>query len=133
MSSNLRIPLALFLLRISVFGVMLIWTLDKFLNPEHAKAVYEHFYFLGGLGHGVMYILGGIEILILLGFVAGAMKTFTYGAVLVFHAISTLSSYAQYLSPYDGANILFFAAWPMLAACIALFLLRDLDTRWALA
>lgn len=26
----------------------------------------------------------------------------------------------------------FFAAWPMLAACIALYLLRDLDTPWAL-
>jgi hypothetical protein len=27
-------------------------------------------------------------------------------------------------------NLLFFAAWPMLAACIALYMLRDLDTRW---
>ena len=25
-------------------------------------------------------------------------------------------------------NLLFFAAWPMLAACFALYLLRDLDT-----
>jgi putative oxidoreductase len=25
-------------------------------------------------------------------------------------------------------NLLFFAAWPMLAACIALYLLRDQDT-----
>ncbi len=27
---------------------------------------------------------------------------------------------------------IFFAAWPMLAACITLYLLRDLDTLWAM-
>ncbi len=46
------------------------------------------------------------------------------------HAVSTLSSFRQYLAPFKGPNLLFFAAWPMLAACIALFLLRDLDTLW---
>jgi hypothetical protein len=52
-------------------------------------------------------------------------KRYTYGLVLVFHGVSTLSSWKQYiLEP----NLLFFAAWPMLAACIALYLLRDLDT-----
>jgi len=28
--------------------------------------------------------------------------------------------------------VLFFAAWPMLAACFALYYLRDLDTKWTL-
>jgi len=42
------------------------------------------------------------------------------------HTVSTLSSYAQYLDPFN--NLLFFAAWPMLAACVALFLLRGHDT-----
>jgi len=32
----------------------------------------------------------------------------------------------QYLNPWQ--NLLFFAAWPMLAACVALYLLRDADT-----
>jgi hypothetical protein len=27
-------------------------------------------------------------------------------------------------------DLLFFAAWPMLAAFFALYLLRDFDTRW---
>jgi hypothetical protein len=61
---------------------------------------------------------------------AGAWRTWTYGAVLAMHAVSTLSSFRQYLAPFEGPNILFFAAWPMLAACVALFLLRDLDTLW---
>jgi uncharacterized membrane protein YkgB len=124
--------LALLLLRISVFIVMLVWTLDKFINPEHAAAVYEKFYLLGGLGKEIMYGIGVIELVILAGFILGAWKRVTYGAVLAFHTISTLSSYKQYLAPYDGPNILFFAAWPMLAACIALYLLRDRDVLFSL-
>jgi putative oxidoreductase len=46
--------------------------------------------------------------------------------VFVFHAISTVASYRQYLDPF--ANLLFFAAWPMLAACYTLYILRDFDT-----
>jgi hypothetical protein len=65
---------------------------------------------------------------LILAFVAGVQKRLTYGLVFVLHGISTLSSYRQYLDPFD--NLLFFAAWPMLAACCALYSLRDLDTRW---
>ena len=127
MNESDRLGLSLLLLRIGVFIVMLVWTLDKFINPGHAATVYEKFYLLGGLGKEIMYGVGVIELVILAGFILGAWKRVTYGAVLVFHTISTLSSYKQYLAPYDGPNILFFAAWPMLAACIALYLLRDRD------
>ncbi len=127
-----NIALSLLLLRLSVFLVMLMWTIDKILNPGHASKVYEHFYYLSGLAPGVMYLLAGIELLILIGFLFGVYKKYTYGAVLLFHGISTLSSYKQYLSPFDGPHLLFFAAWPMLAACVALFLLRDSDVMYTL-
>ena len=39
--------------------------------------------------------------------------------------------FKQYLAPFEGPNLLFYAAWPMLAACFALYRLRDLDTLWA--
>jgi uncharacterized membrane protein YkgB len=132
MSERDRIGLALLLLRVSIFVVMLVWTLDKFINPGHAAAVYEKFYLLGGLGKELMYGVGAIELIILAGFICGAWKRITYGTVLALHTISTLASYKQYLAPYDGANILFFAAWPMLAACITLYLLRDRDTLFSL-
>jgi hypothetical protein len=64
----------------------------------------------------------------LLAFVAGAWQRWTYGAVLLLHGVSTLSSWQQYLNAFD--NLLFFAAWPMLAACFALYLLRDADRLW---
>lgn len=127
-----RVKIALFYLRISVFFVMLMWTLDKFVRPEHAISVYEHFYFIGGLGEPLVYLIGAVELAILLAFVAGIKKLWTYGAVLLFHSVSTLSSFQQYLNPYEGPHLLFFAAWPMLAACFALFYLRETDTRYTL-
>ena len=132
MSDDRRITLCLLLLRVSVFIVMFMWTLDKFVNPEHAATVYGVFYGLEGMGATTMYALAAAEMAIIAGFVAGYRKKWTYGAVLLFHAVSTLSSYKQYLAPFAPGHLLFFAAWPMLAACFALFLLRDLDRRWVI-
>jgi hypothetical protein len=127
-----RVCASLLALRLSIFLVMLMWTLDKFLNPEHAAGVYSHFYLAPALGAGAMRAIGAVELLFLVGFVLGYRKRLTYGAVLVFHAISTLSSYAQYLSPWEPYHLLFFAAWPMLVACFTLYWLRDLDTKLTL-
>lgn len=127
-----RLALVLFLLRISVFAVMLIWTIDKFVNPAHGVAVYAHFYAIEGLEEQMMQIIGAIELVILAAFLLGLFKTWTYGAVLVFHAISTLSSWQIYMDPFADHHLLFFAAWPMLAACLALFLLREADSMLSL-
>ena len=128
MKNERRIALSLLLLRVGVFIVMFMWTLDKFVNPQHAAAVYEKFYLIKGVGSAVMSVIGAVELIVIIGFLIGFQKKWTYGAVLVLHAVSTLSSYPQYLSPFQ--NLLFFAAWPMLAACFVLFYLRDLDRMW---
>lgn len=109
---------------------MLMWTLDKFIRPEHAAAVFAKFYFIGGLGNSIIYIIGAIQLAVIIGFVLGWQKPFTYGAVLFFHAISTFSAFKQYFAPFADVNLLFFAAWPMLAACFTLYYLKNLDTHW---
>ena len=129
MNNEDRISLALLTLRLAVFLVMLVWTLDKFFNPAHSAAVFENFYLISGLGPAVFLIIGILELALIVGFLLGVKKTVTYGAVLILHAVSTLSSWQQYLG-FD--SLLFFAAWPMLAACYALFALRDLDTKFTL-
>ena len=128
-----RVGVALLVLRLTVFLVMLIWTIDKFVRPAHAISVYEHFYFLHGLGPAIIYSVAVAELLLLIGFVIGFAPRLTYGLVLLLHAVSTFSSFHQYLHPYEGPNILFFAAWPMLGACFALYYLRDLDTLWSIS
>lgn len=123
-----HLPLSLLLLRLGVLAVMLPWTLDKFIHPDHSASVFGGFYGLGGMTSTFFLVVGALQLLILLGFALGYLKQWTYGAVLAMHTVSTLASWKMYLA----WNLLFFAAWPMLAACIALFMLRDHDTLWNL-
>ena len=123
-----RVPLVLLLTRLSIFLVMLMWTLDKFFNPDHTSAIFQSFYGVGGVGTTPIYVIGVIQLILVIGFVIGYKKTITYGAVLIMHGLSTLVSFPRYLEPFQ--NLLFFAGWPMLAGCFAVFFLRDLDTLW---
>ncbi|KFZ31836.1 hypothetical protein IDSA_03895 [Pseudidiomarina salinarum] len=125
--TKVRLQWSLFALRLGVFIVMLVWTLDKFVNPGHSAGVFENFYFISGLGETAFFVIGIIQLAIIIGFLLGFRKRITYGLVLIMHGISTLASFPVYLSPFN--NLLFFAAWPMLAACLALYLLRDEDQK----
>lgn len=126
MNIDKRLSISLLFLRLTVFLVMFMWTLDKFLNPEHTAGVYENFYGIGGLSAPVVYLIGSVQAVFVIGFLCGVYRAVTYGVILLLHAVSTFSSYKQYMDPFE--NLLFFAAWPMLAAAFALFLLRDRDT-----
>lgn len=126
MTPTLRhLDLSLLLLRLGVGLVMAMWAADKFVNPAHSGAVLENFYGLPALGSEVFVVIGVIQAAIVLLFVTGTLRGLSYGAIMVMHGASTLSSWKQYLDGFD--NLLFFAAWPMLAACVALFLLRTHD------
>ena len=99
MTDRDRIATSLLALRLGVFIVMVMWTLDKFVNASHAARVFEGFYGVGGLGQPVMAAIGIAELLLILAFVVGYQKRISYGGVLLLHGISTLSSYRQYLDP----------------------------------
>jgi len=120
-----KLELSLLTLRVSVFVVMAMWSVDKLVNPGHASAVFENFYFIGGMGSTLLLVIGLLQLGIEIAFLLGVWKVWTYGFVLVTHAVSTLSSWQQYLDPFN--NMLFLAAIPMLGACLALFLLRESD------
>lgn len=127
MTDTRRLEVSLLALRLGVFAVLAMWVADKFINPAHGSAVFAGFYGVAGVGHGVVQGLGVLQGLLVLAFVLGLARTWSYAAVLLMHGASTLQSFPRYLDPWQGANLLFFAAWPMLAACLALFLLRDRD------
>lgn len=128
-----REPLAWTLLglRLSVFVVMLMWTVNKFLFPERAASIFENFYGISGLGTQAAYVVGAVQLAVVFGFVVGFRKRWTTGLVLIMHLISTLASMPRYLDPWTAPNLLFFAAWPMLAAVAALYALRDFDTKFS--
>ena len=122
MKTENRLPLALLLLRLSVFLVMFMWTIDKFVEPQHASKIMAEFYLVGGVGSAIVYLLATIELVVILAFLVGFAKRWSYGLVLLLHAISTLASYKKYLNPFQPPNLLFFAAIPMLAACFVALL-----------
>lgn len=119
-----QLGLGLLALRLSIALVFIMWALDKVLVPEHAMKVFSGFYGID-ISSGFSVALGIAQLVFIGIFVAGLWKNLTYLAILVLHAGSTFSSFAKYLDPFN--NLLFFAAWPMLAACFALYLLRDHD------
>lgn len=47
---NRSLHISLLLLRLGVFVVIFIWTIDKSVNPEHASGIFEKFYGLDGFG-----------------------------------------------------------------------------------
>lgn len=125
-----RTGVALFILRVGLGLFLLLWSLDKLADPGYSVKLFSKFYFLG-ITASVAYVVGILEALLSLALLAGFKKTFTYGLATLLHAISTLSTYSQLLSPF-GQNHLFIAGLPVLAAFIALFLLRQQDILWTL-
>ena len=79
------------------------------------------------ISHTIAYGIGIVQTLLVLAFMAGLFKIWTYGAILGMHGLSTLSTYKELLNPYEPPNHLFWAAVPLLAALIVLFLLRQED------
>ena len=122
-----QLGISLLLLRLGIASVFLIWTVDKFVNPGHAAAVFEKFYKVPNLSTTLSYAVGGLQMILVIAFIVGLFRTWTYGLILLLHAISTFSSWAKYIDPWADKNLLFFAAIPMLSACVALWMLRRFD------
>ncbi len=122
-----RLAWCLLWLRLGIATVFVMWTVDKFVNPEHTAAVFKKFYKIGELSNELSYTIGAIQMLLIVCFIIGLFRTFSYGVILVLHAISTFSSYKNYLDPWTYPNLLFFAAIPMLAACVTVWWLRKYD------
>ena len=127
--SNRELPVALFILRLGLGAFLLLFGIDKLVAPATTVEVFAQFYGLI-VSHGMVYGAGVLETLLGLAFLAGLWKTLSYGLGLLLHAVSTLATYHELLSPF-GTNHLFLAAVPVLAAFITLFLLRRHDTLWS--
>jgi putative oxidoreductase len=126
MTDEGKLLISLAIIRISIGIFFLVWSIEKIVAPELAQKVFKNFYF-SEISPGVSVILGIIQTIIVLAFIAGLFKTFSYGALLGMHTVSVLSTYQQLLNPYQPPNHLFWAGVPVLAALVALFILRKSD------
>ena len=120
------LEISLALIRITSAAFLLVWSIQKILRPEMTQGIFSKFYF-SEISTGIALAFGILQTLIVLAFLAGLFKTWTYGAIIGMHGISTLSTVGQLINPYQSPNALFWAAVPVLGALIGLFLLRDRD------
>ncbi len=129
--SKLKLPL--FILRATIAIFFLVWALEKLVDPETTIAIWKAFYMIENLPVAAAYAIGALQIAVVACFFFGILKFWSYGFLMLIHALSTLSTYERLLNPYDAHNHLFIAAIPALGALIALFLLRDDDTLFTLS
>lgn len=115
-------------MRLTTAAFMLVWSVDKILNPKSAQGVFATFYFWKDAPANLLMMFGIAQTLVILAFAAGALRFWTYGAVLLMHLVSTLSSHFRMIPPYGPtANKVFWAAVPVLAGIATLFVLRNRD------
>ncbi|MGF1521632.1 MAG: hypothetical protein ACFBSF_04850 [Leptolyngbyaceae cyanobacterium] len=126
MTSTRKLEIGLATIRITTAAFFLVWSLEKIIAPEIAQKVFARFY-ASTISPSASIAIGILQTAIVLLFLAGLFKLWTYGAILGMHAVSTLSSYEPLLNPYTPPNHLFWAAVPTLGAIFALFLMRKED------
>ncbi|MGB3509523.1 MAG: hypothetical protein WBA93_09800 [Microcoleaceae cyanobacterium] len=128
MTNERKLQIGLALIRISTAAFFLVWSIEKIISPEVTQRIFQKFYFLS-ISNSISVGIGILQTLITLTFLVGLFKTFSYGVLLGMHLVSVISTYKQLLNPYAPGNHLFWAAVPLLAAMVVLFMLRDED-RW---
>ncbi len=125
-----RFGAALAILRAGLGVFLLVWGLEKFVIPAQSVAIYGYFYGIPA-SEALAYGLGSLELLLALAIVAGAFRRLSYGIGLLVHFATTVATSRLIVDPWGlisgEPQHLYFAAVPVLAAFIALYLLRDLD------
>ncbi len=124
-----KIAVPLLILRVTLGLFLLLWAVDKFVAPEHAAAVFGHFYFIEGLPHLGAYILGGLQGLLCIALILGFKRGISYLIAFLIHGVSTVSTAKHIFLPwgFEGWNMLFMTGVPVLAALWLLYSVRDWD------
>lgn len=128
----------LFLLRVSIGWLLVVWGLDKLVNVEHGQRVAEGFYLGLGSSVGVLTALGVLQIALGALVVLGLWRRRTYPVMFVVLLVTALAVWKSILDPWgwvlEGANALFYPSFIIVAGAMALLGTVDedelaLDTR----
>lgn len=125
------LALALAILRISLGGFLLLWSLEKFFIPDTTARIWHTFYLMS-IGPSLPYVIGTLETILAIAIIIGLWRRWSYGLGLALHTISVVSSWKQLIDPWglylnSRPQHLFLAGVPVLAAFVVLYMLRDSD------
>ena len=135
MTQDRRIEIALLIIRITAAIFMGLWATLKFHHPEWQRNIFEGAYNISffTVTDNLSYFLGTAQIIIILAFVSGFMRTWTYGLVMLMSAAGVLGSLGSFMTYYNYPKNLMLTSIPTLGALIALFILRDMDNLFSLS
>jgi putative oxidoreductase len=119
-------------LRVSIALLVLIWGLDKLVDPEHSLRVSDTFY-KGLLSFpSLMPILGAAQVGVALLAMAGLFRPIVDPVILLINLGSLLGVWRSIVDPWgwvlEGTNALFFPSLIVLAGCMVLIAFRDEET-----
>jgi len=120
---------AFLLLRISVALLIVLWGIDKIVDPAHGVAVSDRFY--GGLLSlpALMPVFGGVQILVGGLALVGLFRRVVDPLVLLLNTASMVGVWRSILDPWgwvlEGTNVLFFPSLTVFAASLVLVLNRE--------
>ena len=121
------LAISLAAMRLSTGAFFLVWSLEKILAPEIARRVFETFY-ASSPSDTVLLLIGIAQTAIVLAFMAGVLRFWTTGALLVMHTVSMAASIPRLIDPFTPPNHLFWAGVPVIALLVGLLVLRNRDT-----
>jgi len=82
-----REQLALFVLRVTLALFLLIWGVEKFVDPAGISGIFAKFYFLPGTPEIAILLLGIPQVLIALAMLTGLVRTLSYGLAFLLHLV----------------------------------------------
>ncbi len=135
MTQTRRIEVALLIIRITAAIFLGLWATLKFHHPEWQRNIFEGAYNISffTVTDNLSYFLGSVQIIVVLAFVSGFMRTWSYGLMLLMSAAGVLGSLGSFAAYYNYPKNLMLTSVPTLGALIALFILRDLDNLFSLS
>ena len=122
---------SLLLLRVSLGLLMVIWGIDKIVNPAHGARVAEAFYF-GLFGwRSALPLLGAVQIGLGLVVVLGVWRRWAYPLLAAVTGFTLLGVWKSVIDPWgwylEGANVLFYPSLIVFAGVLVLMAFRDED------
>ena len=127
---NDKLVWGLFCLRFGLGLFIILWGIDKLIDPANAIAIFRSYYIVN-IDWVTTMLVGTAEVVLGAFITLGLYKRYSYALGLLVHATATLARYGILLAPF-GKNDAIIASVPILFAFIALFLCRDFDTKLTL-
>lgn len=115
-------PIALLLLRVSLGWLMVVWGVDKLMNPDHGQAVAESFYLGVGSGAGFLTLAGVAQVALGVSLVLGWLRRWCWPALLLVTGVTLLAVWKSILDPWGfvlaGGNLVFYSSAVIFAGAL---------------